>query len=107
MTDAKVEQALVDAAERGVRIRIVLEPRQRNNLDRLGPLAASVRYSRDVAPFHLKSYAIDRSMLRTGSANFTRSGEHDQQNDLIVIRDPQLAAKFEAHFQRMWTGAAP
>jgi hypothetical protein len=28
-------------------------------------------------------------------------------NDLIVIRDPAAAAKFEAHFERMWTAAVP
>ena len=29
-----------------------------------------------------------------------------QENDLIVIRDPGIAA-FEAHFERMWDGAQP
>ena len=28
-------------------------------------------------------------------------------NDLIVIRDPGAAAKFDAHFERMWDAAEP
>ena len=36
---------------------------------------------------HLKAYAIDGEVLRTGSANFSTSGENAQDNDLIVIRD--------------------
>ena len=52
---------------------------------------------------HLKAYAIDGTLLRTGSANFSRSGETRQANDVIVIHDAALAAQFEAHFVAMWT----
>jgi phosphatidylserine/phosphatidylglycerophosphate/cardiolipin synthase-like enzyme len=38
-------------------------------------------------PFmHLKAYEIDGEELRTGSANFSTSGENAQDNDLIVPR---------------------
>jgi phosphatidylserine/phosphatidylglycerophosphate/cardiolipin synthase-like enzyme len=106
LTDGKVERALLDASRRGVAVRIVLDPREKNSLDRLGELAASVRYSHDSAPFHLKSYAVDGVVLRTGSANFTKSGETAQQNDLVILRDPQFAARFEARFERMWDSAS-
>ena len=56
---------------------------------------------------HLKAYAIDGKVLRTGSANFSTSGEKAQDNDLIVIRDTGAAARFEAHFERMWDAAEP
>jgi phosphatidylserine/phosphatidylglycerophosphate/cardiolipin synthase-like enzyme len=56
---------------------------------------------------HLKAYAIDGALLRTGSANFSTSGENAQDNDLVVIREPSAAAKFEAHFERMWDAAQP
>jgi hypothetical protein len=35
------------------------------------------------------------------------SGENDQDNDLVVLRDAGAAAKFEAHFEAMWTAAQP
>jgi phosphatidylserine/phosphatidylglycerophosphate/cardiolipin synthase-like enzyme len=53
---------------------------------------------------HLKSYEVDGAVLRTGSANFSSSGENAPDNDLIVIRDPAAAARFEAHFGRMHVG---
>ena len=56
---------------------------------------------------HLKAYAIDGQVLRTGSANFSTSGENAQDNDLFVVRDPSAATKFEAHFERMWDAAQP
>jgi phosphatidylserine/phosphatidylglycerophosphate/cardiolipin synthase-like enzyme len=56
----------------------------------------------------LKSYEIDGATLRTGSANFSRSGEDARDNDLIVIRDGVGSVDaFEAHFERMWEAAAP
>jgi phosphatidylserine/phosphatidylglycerophosphate/cardiolipin synthase-like enzyme len=56
---------------------------------------------------HLKAYEIDGELLRTGSANFSTSGESAQDNDLVVIRDAGAVAKFEAHFERMWDAAEP
>jgi phosphatidylserine/phosphatidylglycerophosphate/cardiolipin synthase-like enzyme len=58
-------------------------------------------------PLNLKAYAIDGVLLRTGSANFSTSGENAQDNDLIAIRDADAAARFDAHFERMWNGAQP
>jgi phosphatidylserine/phosphatidylglycerophosphate/cardiolipin synthase-like enzyme len=56
---------------------------------------------------HLKAYEIDGGVLRTGSANFSTSGENAQDNDLVVIRDTSAAAKFETHFRSMWADAQP
>ena len=44
---------------------------------------------------------------RSGSANFSTSGENAQDNDLVVIRNAGAVAKFEAHFERMWDAAQP
>jgi phosphatidylserine/phosphatidylglycerophosphate/cardiolipin synthase-like enzyme len=51
-----------------------------------GRVAAA--YAEGLRPFlHLKSCAIDGQALRTGAANFSTSGERQQDNDLVVIRD--------------------
>jgi phosphatidylserine/phosphatidylglycerophosphate/cardiolipin synthase-like enzyme len=44
---------------------------------------------------HLKSYEVDGKTLRTGAANFSASGEKQQDNDLIVIESAEAAAAFE------------
>jgi phosphatidylserine/phosphatidylglycerophosphate/cardiolipin synthase-like enzyme len=54
---------------------------------------------------HLKEYVVDGETLRSGSANFSRGGEVYQDNDLVIVRDRSAAAKFEAHFERMWASA--
>ena len=107
LTDAAVINALNAAARSGVVIRIVLDPRERHDLVRLGDLSDNVRIKRGGPFMHLKAFEIDGALLRTGSANFSASGESAQDNDLVVIRDASAAAKFEAHFERMWDAAEP
>jgi phosphatidylserine/phosphatidylglycerophosphate/cardiolipin synthase-like enzyme len=51
---------------------------------------------------HMKSYAVDRARLRTGSANFSASGLKRQDNDLVVTDDPAATAKFESAFEALW-----
>ena len=86
---------------------IVLDPRERHDFVKLGDLSDNVRIKRGGPFMHLKAYEIDGEVLRTGSANFSTSGENAQDNDLIVIREPSAAAKFDAHFERMWEAAQP
>lgn len=107
LTDRIVLDALLDADKRGVAIRIVLDPRERHDFSKLGDLSDNVRIKRSGPFMHLKAYAIDGELLRTGSANFSASGEQKQDNDLIVIRDAKAAAQFDAHFERMWDAAQP
>ena len=40
----------------------------------------------------LKGYRVDHRLLRTGSANFRRSGETRQGNDLVALRAANLSA---------------
>jgi len=107
LTDPIVIDALNDAEHRGAAVRIVLDPRERHDFVKLGDLSDNVRIKRGGPFMHLKAYAIDGQALRTGSANFSTSGERAQDNDLIVIHDAVAAAKFEAHFERMWDAAEP
>ncbi len=107
LTDPIVLDALNDAERHGVVIRVVLDPRERHDFAKLGDLSDNVRIKRSGPLMHLKAYEIDGQLLRTGSANFSASGERQQDNDLIVIRDARAAARFDAHFERMWDAAQP
>ena len=65
----------------------MLDPRERHDFVKLGDLSDNVRIKRGGPFMHLKAYEIDGSLLRTGSANFSTSGENAQDNDLD--RDPR------------------
>ncbi len=59
LTDWKVLNALNAAGSRGVVIRIVLDPRERQDFVKLADLSDDVRIKRGGPFMHLKAYAID------------------------------------------------
>jgi len=46
---------------------------------------------------------VDGERLRTGSGNFSQSGLAFQDNDLILVDDPAIVAKFETNFEAIWS----
>jgi phosphatidylserine/phosphatidylglycerophosphate/cardiolipin synthase-like enzyme len=107
LTDWPVMQALERAADRGVKVRIYLDGTQlaereptRVFRDLEQTPGVEIRVKRENSAFmHLKSYEIDGHLLRTGSANFSASGEKRQDNDLIIIEGPTAASAFRRAFE--------
>jgi phosphatidylserine/phosphatidylglycerophosphate/cardiolipin synthase-like enzyme len=107
LTDWAIIAALKDARARGIDIRIVLDPSVRQAYDKLADIADVVRVKKRGPLMHLKAYSIDGALLRTGSANLSPSGLKQQDNDLIILRDPVVAAQFEARFDQVYLAADP
>ncbi|MCW2315761.1 phosphatidylserine/phosphatidylglycerophosphate/cardiolipin synthase-like enzyme [Rhodoblastus acidophilus] len=111
LSDQKIIEALSEAASRGVKIRIYLDPEQfrriasgnENMLALVNQPNVSARIKAEQNDMmHLKTFAVDGRWLRTGSANFSWSGERRQDNDIVVIDSPELAQDFSRHFDRIW-----
>ncbi len=112
--DQALIEALADAARRGVRVRLYLDGAQEAAREGFGGRARGLRgidkLELRLKPpgadiMHLKSYAVDGKVLRTGSANFTYSGLKREDDDLVVIRDPAAIAAFAESFEAMWRRA--
>ena len=111
LTDSAVIEALREAAERGVTVRIW---RDANMAAKVGDFDVEAQLGgrpqglelRSKPPggelMHLKGYCVDHRLLRTGSANFSRSGETRQDNDLVALRGASVCAGFDAKFDRAW-----
>ncbi len=111
LSDPQIIEALTDAAERDVVIRIYLDKSQ---FAEHGPIRGGLveallahpnvlaRVKGEGVLMHLKAYAVDGEVLRTGSGNFSRSGLSSQDNDLILITDQAVVDAFEANFERIW-----
>ena len=114
LSDARIIEALTDAAERGVLIRLYLDKSQfaEHGPTRGGLVEAllahpnvAARVKGEGVLMHLKAYAVDGAVLRTGSGNFSRSGLASQDNDAIFITDPAVVDAFEGNFERIWARA--
>ncbi len=111
LTDSAVIEALRGVAQRGVKVRIW---RDANMAAKVGDFDVEAQLGvrpqglelRSNAPggelMHLKGYCVDHRLLRTGSANFSRSGETRQDNDLVALRGASVCAEFDAKFDRAW-----
>jgi phosphatidylserine/phosphatidylglycerophosphate/cardiolipin synthase-like enzyme len=110
MTDRAVVEALRAAGARGVEVRIWRDGVMAEKLSvpdvaaLLGDQHPNVvlRTKGPGAFMHLKGYCIDGRLLRTGSANFSRSGLTEQDNDLVILHSEADCQKFEAKFDRAW-----
>ena len=112
LTDRAIAQALTDAARRGVRIRVYLDPDQPalKNPRAFSAFWEMVRQSGISTRIktgggdlmHLKAYHVDARILRTGSANFSVSGSRYQDNDLLLIEGSDAVAQFVREFEYMW-----
>jgi phosphatidylserine/phosphatidylglycerophosphate/cardiolipin synthase-like enzyme len=114
LSDPRIIEALTTAAERGVLIRLYLDRSQfaEHGPTRGGLIEALLAHPNVVARvkgegvlMHLKAYAVDGAVLRTGSGNFSRSGLASQDNDAIFITDPAVVDAFEGNFERIWARA--
>jgi len=114
LSDPQVIEALINAAERGVVIRLYFDKSQfaEHGPARGGLIEAllahpnvAARVKGEGVLMHLKAYAIDGEVLRTGSGNFSRSGLAAQDNDLIFITDLATVDAFENNFERIWARA--
>ena len=104
LTDWPVIEAFPRAADRGVEIKIYLDNSQLKKpsqpfQDLAETPTVSIRIKRESAFMQLKSYEIDRRLLRTGSANFSASGLKRQDNDLIIVRDAKAVEAFKRDFE--------
>ena len=114
LSDPRIIEALTVAVERGVLLRLYLDKSQfaEHGPTRGGLVEALLAHPNVVARvkgegvlMHLKAYAVDGAVLRTGSGNFSRSGLAAQDNDAIFLTDPVIVDAFEGNFERIWARA--
>jgi len=102
-TSARITKALVEAHKRGVKVEVILDL-SRAEIDNS---QADVLAENGVPTFiddkhttaHSKVIIIDGQQLITGSFNFTEQAESENVENLLVIHDKAIAAKFAANWK--------
>ena len=105
-TSRPLAWALVRAAQRGVRVRVVLDDGQaRSRWSKyrfLKKKGIPVKLDNRSAYMHHKFAVIDGKLVITGSYNWTASAEKRNDENLVVLRMPEFIRAFEGEFERLW-----
>lgn len=102
-TSAPIAKALVDAHKRGVKVEAILDKSQRTEKYSSATFLVNVGIPTKIdaqhAIAHNKIMVIDGATVITGSFNFTKAAEENNAENLLVIRDRAIAAKYIANWQ--------
>ena len=115
LTEPRVCAAILTAANKGVVISIYLD-RSEVEAEAKGnpamPASAlstlfnhagiQIKVKHSMILMHLKSYCVDKAIVRDGSANFSPQGEEAQDNSILITDDPAHVQAFIAKFNAMW-----
>lgn len=105
-----VTDALIDAHERGVRVRIVTDgefgiEQPDTTVDQLEDADIPIVSDENRGAFmHDKFFVIDGLYVWTGSTNITESGIYENNNNAIMIRSRQLAQNYTTEFEELFAG---
>ena len=107
LTDDEVAEALERAEDRGVQVRVVLDPHQSGNqrhVDRLRQRGAEVKWFpvRKPAQMHRKLAIVDGAMIVAGSVNWSANGLAKNEELMLLIEDSEVARKLEELFAGDW-----
>ncbi|MBI5954681.1 MAG: hypothetical protein HY865_23740 [Chloroflexi bacterium] len=108
-----VAEALIAAKNRGVDVKWVTD--DENGLDYdiqpgrgqfalLQAAGIEVKDDNRSALMHNKFWIFDQEITWTGSTNVTVNGIFKQNNNVLVIRSPEIAFIYEREFQELWSG---
>ena len=102
-TSAPIAKALVEAHSRGVKVQVVLDKSQRTEKYS----SATFVFNNGIPCYidakhaiaHNKVMVIDAKTVITGSFNFTKAAEDNNAENLLVIQDADLAAKYAQNWE--------
>lgn len=112
MNDADVEQALVLAAHRGVRVRLDMTyaTNWKPELTALARGGAEVRTyasSSKIRYIHAKAIIVDGARAFVGSQNFSNGSLSSNRELGIILMAPGVIHSLESVFESDWAGARP
>jgi len=104
-TSKEIAEAMAARMKAGVQVRGLFEARNVNNDscrdDYLRERGAEIHLDTNPYSMHHKVILVDGATVITGSYNFSRNAETQNDENVLIIHDPQLAAAYTAEFERL------
>jgi len=106
-TSYKIADALIEAKQRGVEVRVLLDKAQGKRhykaIKELRDAGIPIRINRHYAIMHDKYLIVDDSTVETGSFNYTANAEkHNAENVIVIRNNKKLAKEFINNWQKLW-----
>ena len=107
-TDYTMADALIDAARRGRRVRVIVDGDKRNLLkgkalgDHLKAGGVEVMYDRSESNLYDRFVIIDDHTVVVGSYPFTEDAPSSPMTDAVVIEDEVVAKEYLEFFDFAW-----
>lgn len=106
----RLADALIKAEKAGVDVSGVFdeestEDNQGADFWKLEKAGLNVRLDGEDGLMHIKAIIIDGKTVAFGSYNFTASAENKNDENMLIVTDPNLADKFEDAFNRIFSRA--
>ncbi len=106
----RLAQDLERAVARGVRVRLVLDRGKFEETRSTRELLASTRLNFRLlhgrrgagSKLHHKFVILDAQTVLTGSYNWTTESEEENYDNLVILRDSQLAQAYTREFEGLW-----
>lgn len=112
-TSSKIANALIDAKQHGVNVRVIadrslFDPANRHSrIQSLIHAGIPVWVDHRVNIQHNKVIVADSRWVETGSYNYTVSANRYNAENVLIIDSPTLAAQYFAYWQRRKLESAP
>lgn len=105
-THDKIGETLNNRAAAGVLVEGIFEERgsqtQYSELPYLFCQSLPVRWDGNSYVLHHKVFIIDDEIVVTGSFNFSKQADTANDENVLIIRDTEIAAQYRAEFDRRW-----
>jgi phosphatidylserine/phosphatidylglycerophosphate/cardiolipin synthase-like enzyme len=102
-TSAPIAQALLNAYKRGIKVEVILDKSQKTGKYSSSTFLMNARIPTYIdahhAIAHNKIILIDRSVVITGSFNFTKAAEEKNAENLLIIRSKELVKPYLDNWQ--------
>jgi len=105
-TDYPLAQAMIDRAAAGVDVAGVFEKvgseTEFAELRTLHCAGVPVRQDGNPSFLHHKLIIVDESIVMTGSLNYSTNAEENNDENVLIVNNPEIAALYIQEFERVW-----
>jgi cardiolipin hydrolase len=110
ITDNRIASSIERAHWRGVQVRIITDNEKQfdrgSDIPHLQEQGVAIRIDKSEYHMHHKFAVFDKSVVLTGSYNWTRGAAENNEENFVVTDEPRLVSAFTRAFEKLWTKLA-